>query len=302
MPDDRPDAGGDEHPWSHRPPWHGGTGWARGKPPWWPDDEPWPPRGPEAWPALRRRFVRRFVVFLLTAVAVVGGSAVLIGRFVFDGGGLRRPGPPFLFVPFWVLVLLVIVVLVVKAGRRFAEPLGDVMAAADRVAGGDYATRVHERGPEEVRRLSRAFNAMTERLGSNEERRSRLLSDVATEPRTPLSVIQANLEAVLDGLYPADDQHLGRVLEETRVMSRLLDDLQTLSTAEAGALRLHRERVAPRDLVEAALASFAARASESGLALRAETDDVPEIEVDPVRVGEVLANLLSNAVRHTPDG
>ncbi|HET9673024.1 MAG TPA: HAMP domain-containing sensor histidine kinase, partial [Actinomycetota bacterium] len=154
----------------------------------------------------------------------------------------------------------------------------------------------------EVRRLGRAFNEMTQRLASNEERRRRLLSDVAHELRTPLSVIQANLEAVLDGLYPPDGEHLGRVLEETRVMSRLLDDLQTLSTAEAGALKLHRERVAIGDLVAAAVAGFAARAAEAGIRLRADVGDVPELAVDPVRIGEVLSNLLSNAVRHTPRG
>jgi two-component system OmpR family sensor kinase/two-component system sensor histidine kinase BaeS len=275
-----------------------------GKPPWWPDDERWPPTGPEAWRGVRRRFLRRFALFLAAVVASVAVVAGLLGWFVFGGPGSgpdHRPGPPFFF-PFWIVVVVVIVVLLLRAGRRFAAPLGDVMEAADRVAAGDYGTRVEERGPDEVRRLSRAFNEMTERLGSNEERRRRLLADVAHELRTPLSVIQANIEAVLDGLYPADHDHLGRVLEETRVMSRLLDDLQTLSTAEARALRLHRERVAPRDLVEAAVGVFSARASDAAVTLRAEVADVPEIDVDPVRIGEVLSNLLSNAVRHTPAG
>ncbi len=128
------------------------------------------------------------------------------------------------------------------------------MEAADRVAAGDYETRVQERGPREVQRLGRAFNEMTERLGTNEARRRQLLADVAHELRTPLSVIQANLEALIDGLYPIDEAHLRSVLEETKVMSRLLDDLQTLSTAEAGALTLHREPTEPRQLIDAAVA------------------------------------------------
>ena len=133
---------------------------------------------------------------------------------------------------------LVAIFLIARAGRRFASPVADVMEAADRVAAGDYETRVEERGPREVQRLGRAFNEMTERLGTNEARRRQLLADVAHELRTPLSVIHANLEAIIDGLYPIDEAHLRPVLEETKVMSRLLDDLQTLSTAEAGALTL----------------------------------------------------------------
>src|SRR5439155_8749658 len=116
-------------------------------------------------------------------------------------------------------------------------------------------------------------------------------------------VIQGNAEGMLDGLYTSDPAHLEAVLEETRVMSRLLDDLQTLSTAEAGALRLHREPVAPADLVANALTAARARADaeDVGVQQRVSTG-LPEIEVDAVRIGEVFSNLLQNAVRHTPPG
>src|SRR5207249_1154884 len=126
----------------------------------------------------------------------------------------------------------------------------------DRVAAGDYQARVREAGFPEMRRLARSFNQMTERLGSNEQRRRDLLADIAHELRTPLSVIQGHTEGMLDGLYPADAAHLEPLLEETKVMARLLDDLQTLSTAEAGALKLHRELVQPGHLVEDAVAAF----------------------------------------------
>jgi signal transduction histidine kinase len=190
-----------------------------------------------------------------------------------------------------------------RAVRRMAAPIGDVMEAADRVAGGDYSARVQARGPEEVRRLAHSFNQMTERLEANEAQRRALLADVAHELRTPLSVIRGSLEGVLDGVYPADEAHLGPVLEETVVMARLLDDLQTLSTAEAGVLRLHRERVDPAALAQDAVAAFQARAGSAGVTLDCRpAAGVPELEVDPVRVGEVLANLLANAIRHTPRG
>ncbi|HEV2951352.1 MAG TPA: ATP-binding protein, partial [Actinomycetota bacterium] len=206
------------------------------------------------------------------------------------------------FIPIAIIGVVLVLILVTRAGRRFASPVADVMEAADRVAAGDYQTRVQERGPRDVQRLGRAFNEMAERLGTNESRRRQLLADVAHELRTPLSVIQAHLEALIDGLYPLDQEHLRVLLGETRVMSRLLDDLQTLSTAEAGALALHREQIEPRELIDAAVGSFAAHAKERGVRLEGRADTLPEIDVDRLRIGEVLSNLLSNALRHTPAG
>jgi signal transduction histidine kinase len=247
---------------------------------------------------MRRHFVGKFIIFLAMLVVAIAALSALIGGFVWRGDGDRGP-----FFPIGIVVIVLVVLLVARAGRRFASPVADVMEAADRVAAGNYETRVEERGPREVQRLGRAFNAMTERLGSNEARRRQLLADVAHELRTPLSVIQANLEALIDGLYPTDEEHLRSVLEETKTMSRLLNDLQTLSTAEAGALTLHRELTAPGDLIDAAIRSFAAQANDAGVELVAHVaPDLPAIDADRIRIGEVLGNLLSNALRHTPAG
>jgi two-component system sensor histidine kinase BaeS len=269
------------------------------RPPWWPEDEPFPPRG--GWGGPPRRFPRRlgllFALFVLLMFLLSG----LLFRLL-SGGGWGpdgRYGPPFVPFPLLVAGVLLVAFLVGRAVRRMAAPIGEVMEAADRVAGGDYGARVQARGPDEVRRLARSFNQMVERLEANEAQRQGLLADVAHELRTPLSVIRGNVEGMLDGLYPADEAHLAPVLEETAVMARLLDDLQTLSTAEAGVLRLHRERV----LVQDAVAAFRARADAAGVTLECRAaDGVPELDVDPVRIGEVLANLLANAVRHTPRG
>lgn len=246
---------------------------------------------------MRRRFARKLVVFVALLFAAIVGLSTLIGSLVFRGD---QRGP---VLPLGIVLVIVVVILVVRAGRRFASPIVDVMEAADRVAAGDYETRVRERGPREVQRLGRAFNEMTERLGTNEARRRQLLADVAHELRTPLSVIQANLEALVDGLYPLDEAHLRRVLDETVIMSRLLNDLQTLSTAEAGALVLHREPTGARQLIDGAIRSFTAQASDAGVRLESRAaDTLPEIQVDRLRIGEVLGNLLSNALRHTPPG
>jgi signal transduction histidine kinase len=240
-------------------------------------------------------------VFLL--LWFVAGAA--LGGYVWHAGGAAAQGHrPFFGAGLFGLLLLVVGVLVVRRlFRRTALPLQDVMDAADRVAAGDYDVRLPERGFGEVGRLARSFNQMTERLGAAERRRRELLADLAHELRTPLSVIQGNAEGMLDGLYPMDRAHLDPVLEETRVMSRLLEDLQTLSTAEAGALRLHREQVEPGTLVEDAAAAFRSRADAAGVRLETRVSpSAAPIDVDPLRIGEVLSNLLSNALRHTPSG
>jgi two-component system OmpR family sensor kinase/two-component system sensor histidine kinase BaeS len=144
---------------------------------------------------------------------------------------------------------------------------------------------------------------MADRLERNEQRRRDLLADVAHELRTPLSVIRGRVEGMRDGLYEIDAEHLGLIEQETDVMARLLGDLQLLSNAEAGALPLHRERLGPMELVDAAVAAYRAQAGEAGVALEARSEaGVPRLNVDRVRIGEVLSNLVANAIRHTPAG
>jgi signal transduction histidine kinase len=180
------------------------------------------------------------------------------------------------------------------------------MEAADRVARGDYSVRVTPRGAPELRGLIASFNEMAGRLEANEVQRRRLIADVAHELRTPLSVIRGNAEGVLDGLYAADDQSLGPIVDETKTMARLLDDLQTLTMAETGTLRLYRQTVDPRALVEGVVAAFAGQAAEKDVELRADLGAAaggpPELDVDPVRIRQVLENLVSNALRYTPPG
>jgi signal transduction histidine kinase len=253
---------------------------------------------------MRRHFLRRVGLFLaLLFVLFFGASALAVTLFSDAFGSGERHGP---FVPAAIVGLALLflgLVVLARTVRRMAAPVADVMEAADRVARGDYTARVHARGPGEMRRLARSFNEMAERLESNEQQRRNLLADVAHELRTPLAVIRGNVEAVLDGLYAPDEANLGRVVDETVVMARLLDDLLTLSTAEAGVLRLQREPVDPATLIGDSVSAFRSRAHAGGVTIEARpAPSLPTLEVDPVRIGEVLANLLSNAVRHTPEG
>jgi two-component system OmpR family sensor kinase/two-component system sensor histidine kinase BaeS len=189
--------------------------------------------------------------------------------------------------------------------RRFTTPLADVMAAADAVAEGDFTVRLREEIPGEFGRLSRSFNRMTAELDRSEQQRRHLTADVAHELRTPLHIIQGNLEGVLDGVYKPTPEHISATLEETRLLSRLVDDLQTLSLAEAGQLPLHKELVQVGDLVNDVATSFTHQAAESRVELRVEISESLagfELNIDLDRMDQVLSNLLANALRHTPTG
>lgn len=280
--------------------------WRGRRPPWWPSNEPWPPQKP-MWQMAPRRFFWRMAAFALAffvfAGVVIGLVAGTVAHFI--GGPGDGPG---FFLPFPLLFLLLFAALVgsIASGRALrsvAEPLSEVMAAAAQVAGGDYGARVRPRGPRDVRALGESFNAMAARLEGAERQRRALLADVTHELRTPLTVVQAELEALLDGVHERDDDRIAALLDETRVMSRLVEDLRTLSTADAGALELHREPTDLPALVEDAAAAFRSRAAAAEVELAVElAADLPALEVDPVRVREVVSNLIDNALRHTPAG
>jgi signal transduction histidine kinase len=252
---------------------------------------------------MRGRFVRRiaigFGIFFLF-VFLVGWLGATFGGRWFGGGDQHGEFPWF---PFFPILLVVGFIALGRAIRRTARPIGEVMDAAEKITDGDLSARAPVYGPSDVRNLAGAFNRMAERLETNERQRRDLLADVAHELRTPLAVIRGRVEGIRDGLYEADGEHLELIERETDVMARLLEDLQLLSNAEAGAIRLHRERLEPRELVETAEAAHRGEAAERGVALRAEmAPDLPALDVDRVRIGEVLANLVSNALRHTPAG
>jgi signal transduction histidine kinase len=202
-----------------------------------------------------------------------------------------------LFVGAIVPVGLAFVLLV--SVRRVAS----VMAAADRVAGGDYHVRVPEYGPASIRGLARAFNTMTERLQSHDKLRRDLMADVAHELRTPLTVIQGKLEGLLDGVYQADPGQLQLLLDQTHVLSRLVEDLRTVALSESGGLKLQKESIDVTAVARDVVLAYGGDAQARGIRLEIDApDDLPPIDADAVRIREVIGNLLSNALRHTPTG
>jgi signal transduction histidine kinase len=244
---------------------------------------------------MRHRFMWRFGCAFLLFILLVGSLVALVAWLV---GGLLGSGVFQLFLG--AIAVLLLGSIVVRLARRTGAPVADLIEGAGRIEAGEIGTQVPERGPSEVRSLARAFNAMSARLAANEGARRTLLADVSHELRTPITVMQGTLEGVIDGVYPADEAHLRPVLDETRVLSRLIDDLRTLSLSEAGALRLHREPTDLPALLAEVVASHRAVAEEAGVSLDLDVGEVAPISVDPSRIRQVTANLVANALRYTP--
>ena len=247
-------------------------------------------------PHHRQRFARRAGCFLaLVLFLCAAGATSLISLAVGQGSSST--------VVIAAVFALAIVAIFFGAMKRFGFPFADIVAAAERVGDGDYSVQLNEHGPPSLRSVARAFNSMTARLRANEQQRRHLMADIAHELRTPLTIIQGRLEALIDGVYARDDAKLQELLDETRVVARLVEDLRTLANADSGALALQKE---PSDLVlliHDASNSLASEAEGSDVVLRIdENGDLPLIVIDPLRIREVLINLLANAIRHTPAG
>jgi signal transduction histidine kinase len=279
-------------PWKHRPP------------PWWPENEPWPPHGRRSLG--RRRFFRRAAVAAVMVVALgVYGTVSLVSTLAAAAGVITPStrGAVLLLLVGAVVGAAVAVALVAGLARRVVLPVGAVMDAADRVASGDYSARVIERGPATVRGLARSFNTMAERLESHDRVRRDLMADVAHELRTPLTVIQGKLEGLIDGVYPLNEHQLQQALDQTHLLSRLVEDLRTLALSESGGLALQRETTDIVDLTLGVVRAFERDAAARGITIRHDrVTGVAPLSIDPVRVREVLTNVLSNGVRHTPAG
>jgi two-component system sensor histidine kinase BaeS len=184
------------------------------------------------------------------------------------------------------------------------RPVRELTEATKAFARGEWEHRVPVRTSDEVGELSRAFNTMAESLQKLEQRRRETTADIAHELRTPLAVMQARLEAIIDGVHQASEDNLTSILNQTQLMNRLVEDLHTLSMADAGALSLIKTRTDLGDLAARSLQTFASAAGSQGLSMEGIGLGQGELEarVDAARIEQVLGNLLSNALRHTPYG
>jgi two-component system sensor histidine kinase BaeS len=257
----------------------------------WGDGPPWRRRRPG--PFARGFGCLAAIVVLVVVASVLAAVSASVASF--------GPLPA-------VIATLAVFGLLAFAATRFrgvARSLDQIVDAATRVEDGDYTARVGATGSRmpAVVELARRFDTMVERLELDEEQRRSLLADVSHELRTPLAVIAGNIEAMIDGVHPADEAHLSAILEETRVLERLIEDLRTVALSEGGTLPLHLEPTDPDLLIDEVVRSFAGAASTAGVTLSADVSgELSIVDVDPVRIREILANLVANAIRHTPAG
>lgn len=234
----------------------------RGAPPWWPEGEQWPPRRGRRPPFPLFPFIVLVPLGWLLFTVAIG---VLVAEAVIHG--------------LWLLIWVGVVALCV--------PFLMSLLLMRSVRGG------------RLRRLTE----LARRLEATDERRRTFLAELAHELRTPLALVRAQAEAISEGVYPGDAEHVAPILEATAEMEALTADLRTLAESDAGALELAREAVPLADLLADVAASFAAQAVAAGVRVDLQVAaGAPAADADPGRLRRVLANLVSNALAHTPAG
>ncbi|NLN16535.1 MAG: HAMP domain-containing protein [Firmicutes bacterium] len=236
---------------------------------------------------------RRGTVFLLT------GAGTALGKIEEEFlSSLRRSA--------WTVgagVILVAALVGLILSKRLVGPLVTLAQATRRLAGRDLAYRVPVESEDEIGELARAFNAMAAKLEETEKLRRNMIADLAHELRTPISILRGNLESLQWHLQEATPELIISLHDEAVRLSRLVSDLQSLAVAEAGELKLNREPVDAAELVEGLSIVFTAEANAKGVVLQVDIEeDLPSLWADKDRLRQVLLNLLTNALGHTPAG
>jgi signal transduction histidine kinase len=187
--------------------------------------------------------------------------------------------------------------------QSLTSPLRQLTGAVQRFARGERSLQLPQPSGDEVGDLTRSFRGMMTEIERQEQLRKEMTADIAHELRTPLSVIQANLDALADGVYPLTRENLTPIRESTELLDRLVEDLRTLELADAGQLTLEKCEVDLSTLMRRVAARFSPRAeSQSQRIELAPEPGLPTVPADPQRLEQILGNLMDNALRHTPDG
>jgi two-component system sensor histidine kinase BaeS len=197
---------------------------------------------------------------------------------------------------------LIALLIGVLFARTITRPIHELTEATHRVADGELGHQVRATGKDEIAELGRSFNRMSSDLARSTLLRRQMTADIAHDLRTPLSVILGYTEALSEGKLSGSEQMYGVIYGEAQQLQHLIDDLRTLSLADAGELSLNLQPTTPADMLERAAAAHQVHALEQGVSLTADVDDLPLVQVDPERMAQVLGNLISNALRYTQEG
>jgi signal transduction histidine kinase len=225
---------------------------------------------PEFTDQQERTLVTRLNRVALTAAAIAGGAALLLS------------------------VLL---------AAQLLKPVQELTGAARKVSQGDLSQRVQTRGDTELSNLAEVFNQMAQSLEQAEKNRKALTSDIAHELRTPLSIQQAYLEALQDGIYPLTQDSLAPIQEQNATLRRLVEDLRTLASADSGKLTLEKTELPLRPFLRKLVRRFEPKATAQNISLTLEVpEQTPSLPADPQRLEQILNNLLENALRFSPPG
>lgn len=253
----------------------------------------------------------------LSAEEIASGAAVivqnqLVGTLIVVPANLQsvtNPASTFLATVNRSILISVLVagaislMLVLLFSIEITAPIRQMQAAAGAIATGNLNQRVPVRSTDELGSLAETFNQMAGSLAQAQAQRQKLLADVAHELRTPLAVIQASTEGMQDGVLPLDLDQINAIHAETLLLGRLINDLRLISVAEAGELRLERRSVDLPAMLQAAVERFRPQAAQKKVLLSADVDSsLSQIALDADRITQVLNNLLSNALRYTPEG
>lgn len=205
-----------------------------------------------------------------------------------------------------VLIVFGIIVIAgfaaVALSARIVRPLRALTTAAALIGVGDRQVRVAVTDRSEIGALATTFNTMADSLAHSEQARRRMVADIAHELRNPLVTLNGGLEAIQDGVYQPTPEVIDSLVEETEHLRRMVSDLQELATADAGALRVEREPVDITALLAAAAVAYEPLTAAAGVSIHVEAPEATVVEGDETRLRQVVTNLLTNAISHTPRG
>ena len=261
---------------------------------WWSS----PGEGREAWQTFGRSMAFKAAgFFFLVFILIVVGLGALVAA-IFSNLGLPQGLLVVVLVP---LLIAGTIGLIARNAVRSWRPVRDLVGAAGALADGDYSARVDSSGSPATAEVVHSFNTMAARLEASDRQRRQLLADLGHELRTPLTIIRGEIEAMLDGVHDLDPANLEPLMGEVQVMERLLEDLKTLSLLESGTLQLHPEATDISAVLTDVADVYRRRSELQQVTIKVEAEP-HELVIDPVRIREVISNLVNNSLRAMPGG